>query len=114
MKKIDLIIFRVPSDNLGRPMFVGLDYADGKLAAEGWTFGVGEHSSYNELEMNHIVLAYKIDGGSLDAIRYLLDDEQGEPREIHAIEGTALEEIVNAIVMDWYQQEVSSALDSPK
>jgi hypothetical protein len=97
---IDLIIIRLPDDVDGTKQFAELNWSKEKgLSDTGNTFSVGPESSYNEMRFDHIVLAYRIEGGSHDVDRFAVNDDLTHgPAVIHQVPFEILREMVEYMI----------------
>lgn len=87
MTDADMIIFRVPPPEGESGMFfVKIDYHEGMPDDEGRIFSVGEGSTYNIMEWNHVVVAKAVEGGSQDLGWFLISDDDGGPQTIHEMD----------------------------
>lgn len=98
MGAINLIIFRIPSDD-GVPTLVEVDFADGALAQSGSQFTVGEGDSYANLSFDRVVLAEKEDGGSIShAVYQLGKSDLKTPENVYDIPHESLQHIVSFLI----------------
>jgi hypothetical protein len=102
-QKPDLVIFRIPSDEIGTKLFVELDLSpSGQLAKEGKPFIVKDGDTYNELNENQIVLAERINGGSKMLCSFsLFINETETPIHIHTVEYSELQIVVDEFLEIW-------------
>jgi len=74
----NMIIFRAPDED-NQKVFVQVMLENGKLAKTGTTFSIADPGdSYNTLDFDHVVLAKKIFGGSIDLRRYQVKENGGK------------------------------------
>lgn len=99
---IDMVIFRLPSEASysGEVVLVSVPVIDGELGEEVTPFTVDETSSYNELELNQIVLASAIEGGSEEYGRYAIRLKDGSPQHICSMQRVQIAGLVAGIVAD--------------
>lgn len=95
---INIIIFRVPDDELGQTLFVEVPYKDGKLADVGTTFRVAEDDSYNSMGFNTIVLAEKTAEGSTSFCSFELGEDNDHAYFVYRMSADAIEGIVAEVI----------------
>lgn len=110
-QKPDLVIFRIPSEEIGTKMFVELQLSpSGELANEGKPFIVKEGDTYNELNENQIVMAEQIPDGSKMLCSFSLFKEASEePIAIHEVPYSELQLVVDHFLDIWKNTPESEA-----
>lgn len=92
-----IAIFRIEDENDGSPLFVQLDYdEDGNAAEDGKIFHIADpESSYLKMTPYQVVIAEKINGGSIDCAWFTVMDPDGtELKIVHKLKGDDLMDVL--------------------
>lgn len=114
MGVINLIIFRIPSDD-GEPTLVEIEYADGVLAISGYQFTVEEGDTYANLPFDRVVLAEKQDDGSISHAVYQLGKSYLKtPENVYDIPHESLQHIVSFLIHEHEKTQAEVAASNKK